>query len=193
VITSRYPDLGQFPVRPYEYGVRDFRQGKVIRLWREAEIEGRSISLNKEIRVKRGSPDLEMHYRMTQASGDPREWWLGVEFNFSMLDGNTEACLYYSEDTTLEEGHQRSVGECAHVSQFGIRNKLIVTDISLDFSRRCNVWRFPVESVSQSESGMEREYQSSVVIPHWKFQLSPGEEWEVGITLKFSDLAPGID
>jgi hypothetical protein len=40
---------------------------------------------------------------------------------------------------------------------------------------------------------MEREYQSSVVIPHWKFQLSPGEEWEVGITLKFSDLPPGID
>ncbi|MBI4715381.1 MAG: DUF1926 domain-containing protein, partial [Nitrospirae bacterium] len=185
---AQYGDGGGLARSFYQYQVRDFRQGKVLQLTWEGEVAGREISLTKEIRVRKGTPDLEIQYRIHQRAGDPWEGWLGVEFNLSMLDGNTDACLYHSEDAAIDEAHQRSIGELTEVSHFGIRNRLIATDIRLEFSRRCRVWRFPVETVSQSESGLEREYQSSAVIPSWRFSLSPGEEWDVQMSLKLQDL-----
>ena len=39
--------------------------------------------------------------------------------------------------------------------------------VSLSWSKPAGLWCLPVETVSQSEGGFERVYQSSAVIPHW--------------------------
>ncbi len=44
------------------------------------------------------------------------------------------------------------------------------------------VWRFPIQTVQNSEGGLERSYQCSAILPHWKITLSPGESWGVEIT-----------
>jgi hypothetical protein len=41
-----------------------------------------------------------------------------------------------------------------------------------------------VETVSQSESGFERVYQSSLVMPIWRISLGPGMSWETDIAVK---------
>ncbi|MEK6538169.1 MAG: alpha-amylase/4-alpha-glucanotransferase domain-containing protein [Nitrospirota bacterium] len=45
-----------------------------------------------------------------------------------------------------------------------------------------------METVSQSESGFEKEYQSSVLIPHWRFGLKEGGEWSVKIRLTMREI-----
>jgi hypothetical protein len=52
-------------------------------------------------------------------------------------------------------------------------------DIALTLDRPALLWRFPIETVSQSEGGFERVYQSSVVFPNWIIRLEPGEVWKV--------------
>jgi hypothetical protein len=46
------------------------------------------------------------------------------------------------------------------------------------------LWRAPVETVSQSESGFERVYQSSMVMPIWRLSLLPGKSWETEIRVR---------
>jgi hypothetical protein len=55
--------------------------------------------------------------------------------------------------------------------------------VALAFTQPAVLWRAPVETVSQSEAGFERVYQSSMVMPLWRISLPPGKTWEVAITL----------
>ena len=64
---------------------------------------------------------------------------------------------------------------------FGLRDEYLGLDISLILDNPATLWRFPIETVSQSEGGFERIYQSSVVFPNWKLELKAGESWEVKI------------
>jgi hypothetical protein len=43
-----------------------------------------------------------------------------------------------------------------------------------------------VETVSQSEAGFERVYQSSMVMPVWRISLLPGKTWdaEIGVLVE---------
>jgi alpha-amylase len=45
------------------------------------------------------------------------------------------------------------------------------------------LWRFPVETVSQSELGLEKNYQSSALFPSWKIKLRPRETWKLKLSL----------
>lgn len=68
----------------------------------------------------------------------------------------------------------------------GLRDEWLGIDYHLVWNRQCNVWRFPVETVSQSETGFEKVYQSSAIFPNWKLDLMAGESWEVEITQRIS-------
>jgi alpha-amylase len=62
-------------------------------------------------------------------------------------------------------------------------DEVLKGSVSIGWDRPATLWRFPVETVSQSESGWEKTYQSSVVMPIWHLELNPGEEWRVGFNL----------
>jgi len=57
-------------------------------------------------------------------------------------------------------------------------------DIGLFLEQNSVVWRFPIETISQSEGGFERVYQSSVVLPNWRFSIAAGDSWKTTMTLK---------
>jgi alpha-amylase len=57
-------------------------------------------------------------------------------------------------------------------------------DIGLFMEQSSVIWRFPIETVSQSEGGFERVYQSSVLLPNWRLNLSPEQSWRTKMVLK---------
>jgi len=183
VIQNRYEDLGGFPWIPFISAVEEIEKGKNIILEGEGHIYGNKINVVKEIRIEKGSHDIVFSYTIRNREGKGIDLWFGPEFNFAMLDGISDLCKYYIAGIPLDDTCQRSRGESRNVTSIGIENRVISTDITLSFSRECTLWRYPVETVSQSESGFEREYQSSVLIPHWNFNLDEGEEWHVEIKL----------
>lgn len=183
LMQNRHKDAGGFPYAHYKSSIRDDRNGKIVVLEGEGIIDGTVVGITKTIKIEDGSPDLGINYSIRHLSGESLEIWYGPEFNFAMLNGRTDFCRYYSEGGYLEDSCQISRGESNDISYFGIENRIIGINIGLSFSERCTLWRFPVETVSQSESGFEKEYQSSVLIPHWKFLLKQDCEWRVRIML----------
>jgi alpha-amylase len=61
-------------------------------------------------------------------------------------------------------------------------------DIQLGWSQTGTLWRFPLETVSRSESGFERVYQSSVLLPHWRFVLPASGNWHCRITQRITEI-----
>lgn len=58
------------------------------------------------------------------------------------------------------------------------------------FGLEATLWRFPIETVSQSESGFERIYQASSLLLHWALRLQPGQDWPVRLLVGFDKTEP---
>ena len=55
--------------------------------------------------------------------------------------------------------------------------------INFSNSQAASVWRFPVETVSQSEEGFEKTYQGSCILIHWIITLNGNKSTELGIEI----------
>jgi alpha-amylase len=55
--------------------------------------------------------------------------------------------------------------------------------VVLKTDRNCNLWRFPVETISLSESGFERIYQGSCLLLYWPLDLDSREPFRLNVEL----------
>ena len=66
---------------------------------------------------------------------------------------------------------------------FGLVDEWLGLDVGLKTSRPTSLWTFPMETVSQSESGFELVHQSVVVQPHWIVLPDAEGRWSVTMRL----------
>ena len=121
-----------------------------------------------------------------------RYWgWFGSEFNLSMLSGRDEKRYYRIPGRELKQPHLASVGVEEDVETISLCDEWRGCALFFHFSRPAQLWRFPIETVSRSESGLERTYQQSLILPRWQPRLSPGERWEVVLTVEVKAVVAG--
>jgi len=129
------------------------------------------------------SSDSKSHkiiYEITNNSNKSLELWFGAEFNFSLLGGKTPDRYYIGNGITHETNYLSSTG-VSNGREINLINEWDKFSISLRSNKETIFWRCPVETVSQSEDGFERTYQSSTVLMNWKIKLNPSETWNVEI------------
>jgi alpha-amylase len=107
----------------------------------------------------------------------------GVEFNFSMLGGDSQERFYVFAGKEIDDKRLASKGEVEGVSRVKIIDEWKGFSVSLETGSLDRIWRFPIETVSQSEAGFERTYQSSVVFPNKRVIIEPGKKWTNSIKL----------
>jgi alpha-amylase len=56
-------------------------------------------------------------------------------------------------------------------------------EVALDVAPMSELWHFPLETVSQSERGLEKTFQGIVLLFSWKFALRPGEKKKISLRL----------
>ena len=105
-----------------------------------------------------------------------------------MLAGDAPDRYYWIAGADLKDPRLASSGQTDQVSSFGLRDEYQGLDIALALDKPATLWRFPIETVSQSEGGFERVYQSSVVFPNWKLELKAGGGWEMLMVQEISKL-----
>ncbi len=88
----------------------------------------------------------------------------------------------------LDDAHLDSIGELQNVSTLALVHQYFKLDVQLAFDRPATLWRFPIETISNSEGGFERTYQSSCLLPHWWVPLAPGESWRVNMRLSLREM-----
>lgn len=128
--------------------------------------------------------DLIVNYGLKNCSQQAASFRFGVECNLSMPSCGGPGGHYQLEGQGNWNGPLDLRKEDAGISQLKLVDEVLKGTVEINWDRPAALWRFPVETVSQSESGWEKTYQSSVVMPIWHLELNPGEKWRVGINLR---------
>lgn len=186
---STYEEIGDFINQPYQ---AVFQENGQLELYRKGHlwVHGDPIPLEIRKRVTLGSATstFKANYRILYQGHDndyrpPFKGRFGVEFNlaFSASKG---------EDRYMETGNKNreriglvSFGESLKVDRVRFVDGWLGLEVMLAFDRPATLWRFPLETVSQSESGYEKVYQGTVILAWWEVELEHGKPLELWIEL----------
>ncbi|MDH3256668.1 MAG: DUF1926 domain-containing protein [Nitrospinota bacterium] len=113
--------------------------------------------------------------------------WL-VEHNFTLLAGDAADRTYVLPDGRLEDARMVSTGVLPEIQTLGLRDGYFRFELQLKYSPAVELWRFPVETVSQSEEGFESVYQGSCIAGSWRVQLEPGQSRQIQAGLEIKKL-----
>ncbi len=172
---SKYLELGDFVNQPYESKTRKVNGGIELTLsrsgalWRETKAH--RIFVEKKILYRGEDEKIETRYMIRNMEKDPVNIWFGVEFNVGMMAGDAHDRYYEIENLSLTDKRLRSSGEESNVKHWKLVDEWLGIETEFSTNAPATLWRAPIETVSLSESGFERIYQSSMLIPNWKLRL----------------------
>ncbi|HLG29216.1 MAG TPA: alpha-amylase/4-alpha-glucanotransferase domain-containing protein [Candidatus Brocadiales bacterium] len=184
---SRYDELGDFVQSPYEVGLNDQPQADeniMILLQRIGSISQNGnrlqIGVEKIVRLDKDSSALTISYCVKNLSQQEIETCFGVEFNVSMSAGDAFG-RYYKLEGKDNAGHLAVKADFPSQKRIDLIDEWLGVGVQLGWDISADVWVFPIQTVSQSETGFEGVYQSSVVLPRWYLRLKPDAQWVVAI------------
>ncbi|MEK7681631.1 MAG: alpha-amylase/4-alpha-glucanotransferase domain-containing protein, partial [Chloroflexota bacterium] len=188
----RYREMGDFAAGAYRATRRWGRGGLTIRLERDGHVlaQGRAHSLHvrKDVRVRPGSAAWRVAYHVRNTSDAPLNALFAPEWNLNMLAGGRNPLATFE---TLPDGAKdvldgESVADA--VEHAIVQNSGLGVRLRLSFGASVRLWRFSVESVSNSEAGVERLYQGTCLAPLFPLDLAPG----VSVTFEMGWASEGV-
>ena len=172
---SSYKEAGDFAGSKYRSAAAegDLKGAVVFERRGTLRKEGERIplALKKTVRPT-GDSGLEVRYALTNRGRDEVRFTFGVEFNFSIGAREVENAL-----------------EAPDVNEWTFEDAWRGLQIRLSSDRAASLLATPVETVSESESGLERTYQQLAVLFQTDWILSPGETREQTLTLEVGELS----
>jgi len=178
----QYGEDGDFVNQGYEV-VKQTNSELVMQREGRAFVNGteHALSIKKTFEI---GDSISAKYEILNKSGKNVTIWFGVEFNFTLLAGNAGDRYYVvngerSQMNTKAENHDiMGLEFCDEYQKF---------KVGIELSDAAILWRFPIETISHSESGLERTYQGSCIMPSWKIELKPDEKKKINIGLGVKD------
>ncbi len=193
---SRFEEQGDFVDQVYEkksHGIPEAGEDYSLTLKRTGTVSQQGsahpVIVEKRFTFSRATARIQAHYRIVNPGEIPVSLWWGVEFNFTLLAGDAADRFYTCPGHSLESARLISEGALDGVASFGMQDDWHKFKLSMVFSPSVSLWRFPVETISQSEDGFERTYQGSCLLANRKERLLPGQSVEHIFTLEISPTA----
>lgn len=193
-----YREQGDFLLKPFTAELRRLpagdgaAEGAAVTFRRAAMLaEEVEILLEKTLALRAGEDGFRVDYKLLNRGGREAELCFAVEFNLAFLNGYEEGRYYDIPGHEFKEKHLASVGTEKEVGEVSLVDETRNLALALSFDRPALLWRMPLETVSLSESGLERSYQQSLLLPRWDFTLAPGESRSLGLSLRLSPARKG--
>ncbi len=189
-----FGEKGDFVTQPFDYRHRQLPDGLEIALSRTGHVWVDSlfaaIKVEKTIKIPQGGQELEITQVISSLENTELKLRYGTEFCFAGTTGHDDGCFYYAPGPagTLTNKYMDSLEENEELSELGIKDYFTKLEAIWRFSNPATLWRFPLETVSQSESGFERSYQGSVILAQWQLVLPPQGQWRNRIIFRMQDL-----
>lgn len=127
-------------------------------------------------------------YQLTNLGKPSWSGRFGVEFGWSLNAGNTFDRYYLVNGQQPKQAQLASIAEVQGVETVALVEEWWGVMVELTFKKPALLWRFPIETVSNSEGGFERSYQSSVVLPIWEVVLKPNQTVTTELQLSVKNL-----
>ncbi|NLW34783.1 MAG: DUF1926 domain-containing protein [Syntrophorhabdus aromaticivorans] len=169
---STYVEPGDFIKERYAASVKNGKKSVSLSMKREGHFwkggEAIHLSIEKTVRLNAEESALYVDYLI---EGEVREsFLLGVEFNFSFLGTGGERYMEIGPERLplTVKGIFRPSGRVFFYDPYQR------IEPAIEFDEPLSIWTFPVEVVSLSETGFERNYQSTMCMPIWEVDLAAG-------------------
>lgn len=181
-------EQGDFLGHPYEVSIARSDQGVTALLRRTGTVwkggEPHRVAVEKRLRLAAGASRLEAAYGLELLGPVPLDTRFGVEWNLGLLAGDSPLHGYRIPGVEPSASRLGSRGVTEGVEEMACVDGHRGFEVRLRWDRPATLWRLPVETVSLSEDGFERIYQSSCLLPHWTVALDPGEVFRVTLSLE---------
>ncbi len=159
-------EMGDFVEGPYEGTLRRQRDSVQAVLTRRGRvrIEGvdHPLTLKKTVTLPAKGRAITVTYQWANASAHPVSFLFGSETNLA-----------------LKDAHVNRIGQARGIRRFSVTDPAARLSVGWAFSRPAQLWHFPLETVSDSERGMERTYQGVSLTFLWPLTLSGRGSWQV--------------
>ncbi|MSQ31997.1 MAG: DUF1926 domain-containing protein [Dehalococcoidia bacterium] len=143
------------------------------------------LELGKTVIARPGKESFTVIYGIKNVGDTKISTRFVSEWNLNLLGGGHNPVAYYEADGQRlspsfldESGHFQ--GE-----EVTLVNEYLDIHAKLTSSDECEIWRFPVESASNSERGIEKVYQGSCIALVMPLEIAPGEQFGLTLTWTF--------
>ena len=179
--SGNFEDVGDLPNQYYKRNI----QNDEVDFIHSADILQSQIEICKN--VKLNGNKIELQISITNNGTEFIHIRYGCEFNISLLGGHSFDRYYLIDDQKPVDSFLDSK------DVFTAKNISLITEwekikTSIILQDKTATFRYPVETISMSEGGFERVYQSSVIVPNWELKLAPGDKFQTGIELVTEEL-----
>ncbi|MCM8766249.1 MAG: DUF1926 domain-containing protein [Candidatus Omnitrophica bacterium] len=133
-------------------------------------LDGLPFAVKKVLSIEAGKKRVDYQYLIHNQSKYLWEGKLGIEYNFSLWDN------------TLSLGGERKSGNHIAItdSWFGI-------EIGMDWDKLGEIWYYPVETVYETETGFEKNYQELGIFFVTDIISEPSQEWKISGSFGIED------
>lgn len=136
------------------------------------------VTVQKTAILKPRDSFFEIRYNVAFYGSELVKCLFGVEFAVNLLSGSSFDRYYRSDDADLNYAKLGEMGCDENLSHIALRDDWQRLECGFRFNEPADrIYRFGLETVSQSEGGQERVYQGSVVIPCWEVELAPEQSF----------------
>ena len=173
---AAYKEQGDFVNQPYELVSKKRKADRVQlvferagHVWVDGQFE--PLTVRKSIEILNESAEITAEYEIINHCDKELSLRFAVEFNYGLQAGHADDRYYYNNEGKLDQGFLDSRGKHDRSEFIGLKDDYLKVDIGLTGESASKIWRCPVETISLSEAGFERVYQSSSVLLIWDLKL----------------------
>lgn len=181
LIACRDVERGDFVQGSYLSKVQRGPDRVVLIMERTGRAETHIIRIRKCIELAAGSPTIEVRYTIDDIP-EGVALRFAVENNIAALAGHA-VDRYYADSTGQRLGMLDTRIDRFAPEGLTLTDEWLDLSVGFTWSKPADLWCFPIETVSQSESGFEAVYQSSAVIPRWLVTGDADRRWEVTLRM----------
>ncbi len=187
----RYAETGDFVNQPYAFTLKKKETQLGVELKRKGgvwvEEKFLPLGVKKVIWIREGSSNIKVDYELFNPGEEDLFLWFGVEFNPFFLDPDA-VTIKWEESRYDEKMKLSNFSSLSGIKKIKLEDHAQKTSLLFSFSQAVGIWQFPLETVSQSESGFEKSYQGSILLPQLKFRLKGKNSWGLNIGLDINSL-----
>ncbi len=187
---ARHHERGTFVQAPYRYRLSGSNREASLFMERTGHVypatQGdapQPLQLEKTVSATAGEPTFRTSYRLGNPGTRELTGRFGVEFNLTLLAGRAPDRYYTVNGRKPRDAFLCSVGQDEGVQSVQLTDAWQGFEIQISSHEPAALWRFPVETVSQSEGGFEKIYQGSCLLLLWDVCLQPGAALDLGVDI----------
>lgn len=152
-------------------------------------INNPEIELKKQISTRAGDSYLTIDYTLINKSLNKIDFLFAVEFNLNITQGYDENSYFYLNNDRGNKTPDSKLSSSEHlkkINQISIYSNLYKLTLNLAWNKPCDLFRYPIETLSYNYGKLEKIYQGSTILPTWHLILTPNMPWELSIKQEIS-------